>query len=382
MRDDAADVGREGGQALLDALLVADVGEDAVEDGQPRALGRGQVQARTAPSAAASPTVLSATVLPPVLGPVITSTSKSAPSSTLIGTTSPSRSGWRASSSRSTARRCAPGRSIAGATVWRTLAQLRARWRACSSAKLAIARCRSSSASASTLHSSAWLSALTRPAQLGEHAVDFLLLLDLELPPAVRQVEYRQRLDEQRGAAGRLVVHDPLHLLPVLHLDGEHVPTLAHRDDRILKGGPVGRRGHQLLELGHQAVVGPAHLHTHLAQLGTGAIQDLAVVADGAVDRVEQRPVLPEPLRDEGERRQVVFVLQHRAAQHGGRARRGSDLQEVRGLQRAADRGAAEQRAHVVRPADRNVRSQRPQLPRLGGGRLTAVGGGEVLGGR
>src|SRR5712692_240816 len=57
-------------------------------------------------ASAASPTVLSATVLPPVLGPLITSTVSSPPSSSVIGTTArPSRrslsssTGWRAASS-------------------------------------------------------------------------------------------------------------------------------------------------------------------------------------------------------------------------------------------------------------------------------------------
>ena len=54
---------------------------------------------RCSPACAMSvsrPTVLRATVLPPVFGPVMTSMRKRSPSSTVIGTTLPVSSGWRA----------------------------------------------------------------------------------------------------------------------------------------------------------------------------------------------------------------------------------------------------------------------------------------------
>src|SRR5581483_11917888 len=57
---DVGDVRREGRQALLDRLIVADVGEDGVEDGKFGAIS------------ASRPMVFRATVLPPVLGPLIT----------------------------------------------------------------------------------------------------------------------------------------------------------------------------------------------------------------------------------------------------------------------------------------------------------------------
>ena len=68
--DDVAHVAAERRERLLDALLVADVGEDLFEDGQAAAgpAGTGSPACAIRQS---RPTVLSATVLPPVLGPVI-----------------------------------------------------------------------------------------------------------------------------------------------------------------------------------------------------------------------------------------------------------------------------------------------------------------------
>ena len=73
-RDDVGDVRRERAQARGDRLLVADVGEDAC--GTPASASR-RPPGSADPACAisdSSPAVLSATVLPPVFGPVMTST--------------------------------------------------------------------------------------------------------------------------------------------------------------------------------------------------------------------------------------------------------------------------------------------------------------------
>ena len=44
--DDVAQMAREGGERLGDALLVADIGHHAAKDGQSRALGGGHAQPR------------------------------------------------------------------------------------------------------------------------------------------------------------------------------------------------------------------------------------------------------------------------------------------------------------------------------------------------
>ena len=64
---------RERAQAGGDRLLVADVGEDGSEHRQRTNPARRGCADRPAPSARSSPAVFSATVLPPVFGPVMSS---------------------------------------------------------------------------------------------------------------------------------------------------------------------------------------------------------------------------------------------------------------------------------------------------------------------
>ena len=85
-RHHVGDVGREGAEAGGDRLLVADVREHRLEDRQasnPLSTGRCSPACAIATN---RPAVLSATVLPPVFGPVITRTRSGAVSTMSTGT--------------------------------------------------------------------------------------------------------------------------------------------------------------------------------------------------------------------------------------------------------------------------------------------------------
>ena len=71
---DALHVAGEGGQALLDALFVADIHEVFLKVADDAALMGGNQKPYWA-MALSRPAVLQDTVLPPVLGPVMTSVS-------------------------------------------------------------------------------------------------------------------------------------------------------------------------------------------------------------------------------------------------------------------------------------------------------------------
>ena len=75
---DLLHVAGEGGQALFDALFVADVHEELVKHADLTALVGGD-QSRTAPWRKSRSTVFSVTVLPPVFNPVMMSESYSGP---------------------------------------------------------------------------------------------------------------------------------------------------------------------------------------------------------------------------------------------------------------------------------------------------------------
>ena len=80
---DVRDVGGKGGKILFDRLVVADVGEDGVEDREFRPVAGTGIPDWAIN--ASRPTVFSVTVLPPVLGPVMISCGRSPSSSTVNG---------------------------------------------------------------------------------------------------------------------------------------------------------------------------------------------------------------------------------------------------------------------------------------------------------
>ncbi len=78
-------------------------------------------------------------------------------------------------------------------------------------------------------------------AEAPENALDLALLLDLKLAPLVREVHDGQGLDEQRRAARGDVMDNAAHLAAEIGLDGDNVPAVAQGDDRLLGREPAGR---------------------------------------------------------------------------------------------------------------------------------------------
>ena len=66
--------------------------------------------------------------------------------------------------------------------------------------------------------------------QDAQDALDLLMLLELALPPIVGHVDGGERLQEQRGAALRLVVDDAADVVAVVGFDGDDVVARAHSD--------------------------------------------------------------------------------------------------------------------------------------------------------
>ena len=104
-------------------------------------------------------------------------------------------------------------------------------------------------------------------AEAAQDALDLALLFDLELAPGVAQLDDRQGLEEDGGAAGRHVVDDAGDLAAHVGLDRDDVTAVAQGDDRLLGDlrGRSARRG--CAGAGGQAVVGDADL---AAEVGAG----------------------------------------------------------------------------------------------------------------
>ena len=122
---------------------------------------------------------------------------------------------------------------------------------------------------------------------LGEALEDLVDLMALILLKLVHLVVHRHelgRLHIDRRTAGGLVVNDTRHAALVLHLDRDNEAVAAHGDDLILQS--VGEAA-ALRKLIHATADGLGHARQLLAdatKLGGGAVEHVAVLANGAVD--------------------------------------------------------------------------------------------------
>ncbi len=83
-------------------------------------------------------------------------------------------------------------------------------------------------------------------AERTQDALDLVLFFGLQRAPAIAHLDHGQRLDEQGGAARRLVVHDGRYLAAGVGADRNHVAAGALGDDRVLDGVAELRGGHQV----------------------------------------------------------------------------------------------------------------------------------------
>ena len=169
--------------------------------------------------------------------------------------------------------------------------------------------------------------------QLAQHPFLFPLLRQAGLAPAVAQVDGRHGFDEHRGPAVGHVVHDAGSLPLELRLDEQHHPSVALGDDILLDDAgtlvPAQRPLHHVVE----RRPGRARFSPQAGQLRRRFIQHLAPRPDGAIDGALQIRQFGQVLGDcrqhgqvvaagqgvavpAGRRRQRAHVTQFLAAQH------------------------------------------------------------------
>ncbi|GBD29270.1 hypothetical protein HRbin32_00357 [bacterium HR32] len=102
--------------------------------------------------------------------------------------------------------------------------------------------------------------------KLRQDPLHLLRFLGLQLAQAVPQLQNREGLHEEGGAGGRLVVHHARELGRVRLFHRHHVAVPAHGDDRILQHPRPAPRPHDLLEGRADAVLGRPHLPPHPRQ--------------------------------------------------------------------------------------------------------------------
>ena len=165
------------------------------------------------------PQSLSVTVLPPVLGPVITSPLYSPPSRMETGTT------FCASISGCLPSRISviPSSVTCGCTAFMALASA------------ALAKTTSSAVRFSMVYFQIVRMGTQFVAHLHEDALDLSLFLGLQQAQAVVCLHHGHRLDENRLAAARLVMDEAFDRAFVLLLDRHDIAPLPQRDDGVLQ---------------------------------------------------------------------------------------------------------------------------------------------------
>jgi len=203
--------------------------------------------------------------------------------------------------------------------------------------------------------------------QLLQDAPDLVLLLNLQLAPGVVVVDGGQRLDPEGGPAGRLVMDNALDLALELRPQGDDVAAAALGDQRLLQVAGVVGVVDDVLQLALQAVEGHAQIAADDRQARAGAVVDLAPVVDHAGDLLLDARALLDQLGDLGQARRLPAQAGQQAAQGGRPPQRAEDVQQRRRLDDDAADGRAGRFAHVKDAAQRDIRPQLKQQPRLGG---------------
>ena len=220
---------------------------------------------------AARPSVFSATVLPPVFGPLITS-ARSSPRSRSIGTAVPGRAADAARRASRTSSETSTGAPFQ-----------RAREHA--------ERERQVDRAPSPRPAPPGVGVPRRPRrQLAQDPLDLLALGARRLRLAVVELDDVERLDEQCLPGVRGVVDDPRHAAARARLHSEHRPAAALRDEVLLQVLAQLVRADELLSSSRDALPARRSSRAQLAELGRRVVAEVgAVLLDGAVDRLRDR---------------------------------------------------------------------------------------------
>ena len=217
--------------------------------------------------------------------------------------------------------------------------------------------------------------------ELSQDALDLRLLLRAQLPELIVCLHCRHGLDEERRAGAGHVVHESGHGPLVLGLDGDDVALGARRDDGLLQGLGVARRGDDLLQRVVHSRARRADEPADGGKLGARRVRDLVLAHDGAGDLVLQKIIRlqgVEEIVDAG----LLLALDGAVAAHGARrAEDAGDVDELARVQNAAHVGALQACAHVLHAGERGAPLHHHEL---GGGaglvqaflHLGAVAGG------
>jgi hypothetical protein len=199
-----------------------------------------------------------------------------------------------------------------------------------------------------------------------QHPLDLLLFLQLEVAPLVVQLDSGQGLHEDGRPARRFVVDDPPELVARLRPHRDDVPPGPGGDQGLLEHRPGGAAVQDPLEGVHQPVVGRAQLGPDPGQRRGGGVQDLPPLPDAVLDRPGHDGARVERLRPPGQEGEALRVAGQDAPHVEGALQRVAHLLQGGGVQDRPHPGPLGGRAHVVGRPDGEVRLDLEQEPGLG----------------
>jgi hypothetical protein len=148
-----------------------------------------------------------------------------------------------------------------------------------------------------------------------------------------------ERLDEERGAGRRLVVHDPRHAVLRVRHHREYEPARADRDDLVLQDAVRRERAHAPLELTTDVVAHPFRFAADPRKLGSRVVAHGAACIERAIEPAREVRQRVERARVGRERGQVVASRERRARLRR-RAEQSREREEIFAVEDAAgDRG-------------------------------------------
>ena len=170
--------------------------------------------------------------------------------------------------------------------------------------------------------------------ELRQDAVDLLLLLGLQLNILVVGLDHPHRLHEQRRSGGGDVVDQPRQVALVLRLHRHHEAAVPLGDDGLLQNFPIAGGGDDLLKDLAALGLGRPHVAADVRQLRAGGVGDGVLVRDGPLDLLLQKAVAvegEEQVVDGGFLRRLVVEVLLGPAGGGQQIRDGQQLPSVQG---------------------------------------------------
>ena len=150
---------------------------------------------------------------------------------------------------------------------------------------------------------------LQQGGQPRQYALDLLLLVQQKLLILVPQLHHRRRLDEQGLARAALVMDEARDLPPMLRLHRDGVAAVAHGDDGILQILLIPGAADDAVELVPHLLRGDLHLPPDASQLRGCAVRHLLLGEDAAGDLVLDGRLSREPIGHQAQQPVASLLL-------------------------------------------------------------------------